>query len=291
MLGGEAPRRRRQGRPSPGGDRRARAPAPGVGSGSGSGSGTQPRARRTITGPPGSPRTTESSTRRTHVAVVEQEQVGDPAEPIERLAVAAADRLVGDVARGHDQRRRRQRRGAARRGAAWSAASGRGRRGPEPRPPRRRRSERRPASTTGARRTSAAAPRPSASSATSAAAVVEVARPSPRTAWSVAACARAAGRPTVGVVGATGELEAAQALDRDDLATGERSLAGRRGLACAAPARRPASPDPIRAATAAARTRGSRPARRGSGGRRGPVLARSSSGRAGSTPSTVRSRS
>ena len=37
-------------------------------------------------------------------AVVEEEEVGDPAEPLERVVVAVGDRLVGDVAARHHQR-------------------------------------------------------------------------------------------------------------------------------------------------------------------------------------------
>ena len=58
--------------------------------------------------------------------VVEQEQVGDPGEPLERVVVVERDRLVGDVAGGHHQRPPRRRRAGG--GAASREASPRGRR-------------------------------------------------------------------------------------------------------------------------------------------------------------------
>ena len=41
-------------------------------------------------------------------AVVNEEDVGDRPEPLERVVVVEGDRLVGEIARGHDQRQRRR---------------------------------------------------------------------------------------------------------------------------------------------------------------------------------------
>ena len=71
-------------------------------------SGTYPRERLIRSGAGrssgSSERTTESSARIVDRAVVEQERVGDRAEPLQRFVVAVGDRLVGDVARGQHQR-------------------------------------------------------------------------------------------------------------------------------------------------------------------------------------------
>ena len=61
---------------------------------------------------------------RLDLAIVDQEEVGDAAEPLERLVVAIGDRLLGEVARGHHQGPVQLAR-AAGGGAACTAASGR----------------------------------------------------------------------------------------------------------------------------------------------------------------------
>ena len=189
-------------------------------------------------------------------AVVEQEQVGDPAEALERVLVAVGDRLVGDVAAGHHERLarvrqqqvvkrrvgqhhaevRRQRRRGVRHRRVRPAAHEHDRplRGGEQRlvlgrglgePPRR----------------------------------VEVAHHQ-RERLLLAVLARAQPRDGRLVVGPAGEVEAADALDRDDRAGAQRL--GHRT--------RSGSPLAAHRAAAAARSRGRRWAGRGSGGRRGP---------------------
>ena len=140
-----------------------------------------------------------------------------PGEALERLAVAAADRLVAGVARGHHQRVVRRARGTARRAAASvgsitprsaspgatsppTAAPGT-RAAPADRRPRR-----------GEQRLVLRR-----SSATSARATVEVAdHHRERLGRPVLALAQPGHRR--GVVGAAGELEPAEPLDRDDRA-------------------------------------------------------------------------
>ena len=66
--------------------------------------------------------------------VVDEEQVGDPRQPLERVVVAVGDRLVGHVAAGHHQRQRRRRRAAG--GAAASTGASRRARAPRAPPTR-----------------------------------------------------------------------------------------------------------------------------------------------------------
>ena len=69
------------------------------------------------------------------LAVVGEEEVGDAAEPLERLVVARRHRLLREVARGHDERAARPRRAAG--GAAACRRAGGRRAGCRARPRRR----------------------------------------------------------------------------------------------------------------------------------------------------------
>ena len=116
-------RRRRRCRTCSSAARRRRAPAPRTAGATSIARGTYPRARRSTAGRPAITRATESSQRRLDVAIVQQKQVGDAAQPLQRVVVAKGDRLVGQVAGGHDQRPAAS--AAADGGAACTAASGR----------------------------------------------------------------------------------------------------------------------------------------------------------------------
>jgi hypothetical protein len=79
---------------------------PGAATGSASASGTCPRERRSISGAPATARTTESSVRVRIGRSCDEDVVGDAREALARVVVAVGDRLVGDVAARHHERRR-----------------------------------------------------------------------------------------------------------------------------------------------------------------------------------------
>ena len=159
-------------------------------------------------------------------AVVHQEEVGDAAEPLQGPVLVRADGLVGQVAAGrHD--REAAARAAAGGAAAWTAASRRGTGCPAP-PPRR---PARPPAAAAA----GSAPRPRRGARPRGPSTSHSSR-----AWSRSRTIRANGLPsrslrsrrraTAALVARVAhEVEAAQALDRDDAALAP------------APARRPAS--------------------------------------------------
>ena len=179
-------------------------------------------------------------------AVVEQEQVGDAG------AGARARRRRG---RRSARRRRcrwssraaRPRRRAAGGGAASRAASRRARGSPGRPPARPRASGRRGASTIGRSRPASSALARPASSSTSARAASRSATISANGLSSRCLRARSAATARL-VVGAAGEVEAADALDGDDRAVAQRRRGGRDGIAArpsaAGAARRPAAPRP-----------------------------------------------
>ena len=77
-----------------------------VATGSGSESGTNPRERRSSSEAPALGHRAQHRVVRPRVdrAVVEQHDVGDRVEPLERVVVLVRDRLVGDVAARHHER-------------------------------------------------------------------------------------------------------------------------------------------------------------------------------------------
>ena len=200
-------------------------------------------------------------------AVVEEHEVGDPGQPLERVGVLVRDRLVGDVAARHHerlagvgeqqvvQRRVRQQHAevgrCAARPTAATAASGR---------PRREHDR-------------AVAPGSSAASSSVSATSARAASTSRTiTANGLSSrCLRARSAATAGSSRRQArEVVAADALDRDD-----RAVAAARRPPRAAPRRRRGRPA---AAAASARTRGTRWAGRGSAGRPGPRTRRRSAG-------------
>ena len=210
------------------------------------------------------------------------------AESLDGLVVAVGDRLVGDVARGHHERAPRPR--AADGGAACRGASRRGRASAaRPRAPRSAPARRR-AITIGrsvprSRLSSAAVSSTSARGASRSG-------PSARTACPRDACARAARRRRL-VVRATGEMEAAEALDRDDRPSASRLAGGVDRVPSAAIRARRRRPG-----ERAGRRPGTRSAGRGSGGCAGPRTRRGTrgtsrkaaivvSGRSYGTPRTI----
>ena len=178
---------------------------------------------------------------------------------------SVGDRLVGDVARGHHQRRadvREQQ--VVKRRVGQHHARGRASRarprGATSAPGRRR------ATTIGRSRSGQQAP-PRPRSARPARGRPRGRPPSARTACPRGACARAAPPPPPRRSATAGEVVAADPLDRDDRARAEHRRGGLDRVAAGALADpRPVGVD---AAGPAARTRGRRWAGRGSGGRAG----------------------
>ena len=192
---------------------------PGAASGSASAAGTWPRERRSISGRPADGAHDRVVGARVDRAVVEQDVVGDAGQALARVVVAVGDRLVGDVAARHHERRRGvgsqqvvQRR-VGQHHAELGAARGDG---------AARRARRRAAARarSGARARPAAAPRPRPSSTSVRAAATS--RAMSANGPVLAVLARAQPRDRLLVVGAAREVVAAQALDGDDRAVEQR---------------------------------------------------------------------
>ena len=175
-------------------------------------------------------------------AVVDRNRSAIAREPLQRVVVAVGDRLVGDVAAGHDQRHAGGGRAAG--GAAACRAASR---------PARRRAARPPSATpppgAGAQEDDRACRRaqqlaPRRAQLASARAAVRSAHHD-RERLLVAVLAAAQRRDRLRVVGVAGEVVAAEPLDRDDRAAAQRRRGRRDGVARSA---EPLLPAPSRAA-------------------------------------------
>ena len=241
--------------------------------------GTSPRERRSTSGP----RSTESSARVSIGRSWTRKRSAMRAEALERLGVVEGDRLVGDVAARHHQRhagvreqqvvqrRRRQhhaevglaRRDGSRDGGAGTAAA---------------------RSRSAARARSAA--RSSSGASTTSARAASRLGDHQRERLVLAVLARAQRRDGGLVVGAAGEVVAADSLDRHDRGRRAAPPPPRRPRRRRPPPRAAGPPLAVRSAGRAARTPGRRSARRGSGGRAGPRTPPCRPRRARSRPSS-----